>query len=434
MSYLIACALAAGIMPGGLDDFEDPIVVPGDVLALADVDGDGRADAIVNEEMETGFVLGYRASDGVGFGDVVMIHQAPFGVRFAESYPRDVNQDGHMDLVTVDDTYPLPFVYVHLNDGAGGFVFDDQLDLIKSSGDSRFLGDVDADGDDDMLFAVNVSKMFRIEVYENVGGAFEFAGLLGTFTEDQVPLVVTMRDVVDLNGDGYDDFVLIGITDDFQQRLLTIINNEGAGLRDPRIVAVAQGMKDAIGVDLDGLNDADVVVSHDGAGGPQFSVVRSDGAGAYETPVVTPVDAAPRQMIALDVDGDGDNDVAAASMAEEAVLQALLNDGAGHVEAAPTLTTGIAGAGQRISMGDMDGDGRMDLAMTTDADMSAVFPGAGCVADFNDDGELNILDFVAFQASFLAGDEAADVNGDGVHNVLDFVTFQKLFVFGCGGQ
>ena len=57
---------------------------------------------------------------------------------------------------------------------------------------------------------------------------------------------------------------------------------------------------------------------------------------------------------------------------------------------------------------------------------------AGCPADFNGDGELNILDFVALQAAFQAGDEAADVNGDGVLNILDFVAFQGLFAGGCG--
>jgi len=49
------------------------------------------------------------------------------------------------------------------------------------------------------------------------------------------------------------------------------------------------------------------------------------------------------------------------------------------------------------------------------------------LADVNNDLELNILDFVAFQALFVAGDLEADVNGDGVLNILDFITFQVLF-------
>jgi probable HAF family extracellular repeat protein len=54
-----------------------------------------------------------------------------------------------------------------------------------------------------------------------------------------------------------------------------------------------------------------------------------------------------------------------------------------------------------------------------------------CAADFNGDGALSILDFVALQQAFVGGDAAADINLDGQLNVLDFVAFQLLFVAGC---
>jgi len=54
-----------------------------------------------------------------------------------------------------------------------------------------------------------------------------------------------------------------------------------------------------------------------------------------------------------------------------------------------------------------------------------------CYADFNADGVLNILDFVAFQGAFVAGDEAADCDANGALNILDFVCFQGAFAAGC---
>ena len=54
-----------------------------------------------------------------------------------------------------------------------------------------------------------------------------------------------------------------------------------------------------------------------------------------------------------------------------------------------------------------------------------------CAADFNGDGALDILDFVALQAAFQAGDGSADINGDGHLDILDFVAFQGLFQGGC---
>jgi hypothetical protein len=59
------------------------------------------------------------------------------------------------------------------------------------------------------------------------------------------------------------------------------------------------------------------------------------------------------------------------------------------------------------------------------------FETAGCAGDFNGDGMANVLDFVAFQLAFVAGDPLADVNDDGMLSVLDFVVFQILFQEGC---
>ena len=56
---------------------------------------------------------------------------------------------------------------------------------------------------------------------------------------------------------------------------------------------------------------------------------------------------------------------------------------------------------------------------------------ASCAADVNGDGELNVLDFVAFQNAFTAGDPDADCDGNGALNILDFVCYQALFAAGC---
>jgi hypothetical protein len=56
----------------------------------------------------------------------------------------------------------------------------------------------------------------------------------------------------------------------------------------------------------------------------------------------------------------------------------------------------------------------------------------GCPGDFNGDGNLDILDFVAFQNAFTSGDPSADCNGDDMLNILDFVCFQNVFQADCG--
>lgn len=55
----------------------------------------------------------------------------------------------------------------------------------------------------------------------------------------------------------------------------------------------------------------------------------------------------------------------------------------------------------------------------------------GCPADFNGDGVVNTLDFLAFLNAFSAGDPSADFNGDGTVNTLDFLAFLNAFNSGC---
>jgi len=58
----------------------------------------------------------------------------------------------------------------------------------------------------------------------------------------------------------------------------------------------------------------------------------------------------------------------------------------------------------------------------------------GCTADFNGDGALNVLDFIAFQGAFAAGDAEADCDGDGELTIADFVCFQGGGRWGRGAR
>lgn len=78
-------------------------------------------------------------------------------------------------------------------------------------------------------------------------------------------------------------------------------------------------------------------------------------------------------------------------------------------------------AGTSAFIGEIDGPGVINGI--------AIIP---CAADVNGDGELNVLDFVAFQLAWGAQEPGADCDGDGDWTVLDFVCIQAAFVMGCG--
>lgn len=103
---------------------------------------------------------------------------------------------------------------------------------------------------------------------------------------------------------------------------------------------------------------------------------------------------------------------------------------ANGIEDAEEIALGMAG--------DCDGNGvpdECDITFGTyeDADLDGVPDAcAGCPADVNGDGMLNVLDFVAFQSAFTKGLDAADCDGNGSLDVLDFICYQGLFQAGCG--
>ena len=94
-------------------------------------------------------------------------------------------------------------------------------------------------------------------------------------------------------------------------------------------------------------------------------------------------------------------------------------------EGTPGFARGVARSGDVAYVADQSGGVR--VLSVADVGVCEV----GCAADFNGDGSLDVLDFVAFQRAWVAGDAAADCDGDGAFGVLDFVCFQALFVGGC---
>ena len=147
-----------------------------------------------------------------------------------------------------------------------------------------------------------------------------------------------------------------------------------------------------------------------------------------------------------DVDGDGHADliVGALYAGESDVGAAYAFSGATgellRVWIMPDQSPGLDLFGASVGgAGDVNADGFDDViigaykddTMAHNGGAAFVFSLGCCPADVNGDGNLNVLDFVAFQLRWVEQDPSADCDANAEFDVLDFVCFQQLFVEGC---
>jgi hypothetical protein len=167
------------------------------------------------------------------------------------------------------------------------------------------------------------------------------------------------------------------------------------GFRPP----VGTGADSILLTDLNADGKFDIVVGN--CGSHDISVLLGKGDGTFNPQVRHPVDACPRQIVALDFTSDGKLDLALVATTSIVVLD---GDGAGGF--APAAPGGSAwAAGGALLGGDFNSDGKKDL----------VSAGGGSPANFlvllgNGDGSFQTgIPYSAPGASILG----ADFNGDG---------------------
>src|SRR6266436_211223 len=179
----------------------------------------------------------------------------------------------------------------------------------------------------------------------------------------------------------------------------------------------------------DGLQDL-VVANYDSS---DVSVLLGNGDGTFRLPLNVPVGppgSTPNCVAVGDFNGDGHDDLAVANYgnATSTSIAVLLGNGNGTFQAPVALTTGRFPLW--VAVGDLNGDGRQDLAVANfSADVASVsvllgngdgtfqaarntlVHGAACVAagDFNANGlqDLAVVDYYSGNVSVLLG------NGDG---------------------
>ncbi|WP_328946658.1 VCBS repeat-containing protein [Streptomyces sp. NBC_00250] len=348
----------------------------GTAPALGDLNGDGKADLVTPVKGSNTLVAALGDGKG-GFGPGVSfgLDTGAFPTAVALA---DLNGDGRLDAVVAAALTQRPTqhgmesmgsVVELLGDGKGGFAPATSYfapTLVNESTNAMFPVDItvaDMNGDTKPDVVTSNSNGDNVSVWTNDG-----TGALGTASNYYVgggrPTSYSARQLRpsglkagDVNGDGKLDVVTVnnGTSD------ISVLLGDGKGRLGPATRfadGVSLGGAIALG-DVSGDGKPDVAVAHMDR---TITVFLGDGAGAFGAPVTHPVGGRALAGVAIaDVDTDGKPDLVTDNGPDDQPT-VLLGDGTGAFRNASPLYVTASGVNSAYAVGDLNADGRPDLA------------------------------------------------------------------------
>ena len=377
--WLFAPVLGSCGQGGGWDDFF-PLVIPTDVV-VADIDGDGRADVLTLMRYSTdvnrseGRLSVYRQTATGAFAapDVYTVGVYPWRMRVA-----DIDGDGLPDLVVGDADSDQVFWMRQDPSQPGRF----ESPVVVADGmhvEDVAVGDLNHDGAADLAIAECQRDANRVlAVYQDPAAR----GTFGPPVEIAAPGPSCALAVADIDGDGRDDLAgwfvtrfstattpgtgALGVAwqaaDGSIGPVTTLASREG-------VTAVRLAAIDYFG---DGAIAPIVYLANNGTGNETQVLVALHDPGSRtftsftgaRLPGIQGIDDA----AFADLDGDGHVDAVIAgffpvgsptSVESRANRLRQMGDGSLQIVGADSLPI----AASRVAIGDLDGDGRMDIVL-----------------------------------------------------------------------
>jgi VCBS repeat protein/centrosomal CEP192-like protein len=385
----------------------------GDGIAIGDLNGDKKPDVVVTNENQ-GVIIFLNQGSGT-FKESSVINGVPMGGT-GNVVLADINNDKKLDIVLVDSAGDI---FTFLGKGTGLFSTGPAYPLQAQINGGNYVvavGDFNGDGTLDLL---DTNGMNTNTVSLGRGdGSFQTNAISAFSTT----LLANNIATADFNGDGFPDIAQslsggangkIGINLGSSHGVLGTTSQVTASTCANNLVEwVATG-------DVNGDGKADIVAtmqdaSFAGCQNHTVAVLTGLGTGKFKTAVYYPTGSTTQEGIVylVDVNGDGKLDIVTENA--DGTISVLLNKGNGTYNAG-TLVTGMASINalpSYLAFADFNGDGKTDIAVTTNGNLSDVYVLLGngngtfgapiptatpyypitlAAADFNKDGKADLL-------------------------------------------
>ncbi|MBC7775441.1 MAG: VCBS repeat-containing protein [Phycisphaerae bacterium] len=267
------------------------------------------------------------------------------------AYAGDLNNDGHSDLVAVNEH--SDDLRILLNDGTGHFpVTSAPIVMGTGTASPNEAADFNNDGEIDLVVTTAHHNETRVLFGDGLGG---FSHMDKYTTGNATRAVV----VGDFDFDGDDDILTANRDDGTMNRL----ENQGDGTFTISTFNPSGNGESALALadaNNDGIADFFLGFYND----QKIALYLGDGIGNFSFSSEMPVNGTPWMMCAGDFNGDGFADAASANSETDKTV-VIFGDGQGGLSAAVTLVAADHDFPLAIDAGDLDGDGDIDLVTSS---------------------------------------------------------------------